>query len=71
MDKILKCLNCGGEIKYIDEVSGSFVHNIVDGEIDWVDKEIYGDSWNYLECVKCQTQYGYDVDENDKVILIP
>lgn len=54
MSDKFKC-ECGGTLRVIQEVSGSFVHEIdSDGKFDWNDKEFYGDMDEFIACSECE-----------------
>lgn len=61
MTKKLKCTECGGDVKYVEEVKGSFVYTIYeDGCVNFDDHNYYGDSWIIVECADCGTRYDYE-----------
>ena len=56
------CPRCGGDVRYIEEVSGKFIfYTFPNGEIDFTDKEFIGDSWGSIECEDC----GYSPEDVD------
>lgn len=65
----MKCSKCGGNLNYVEEVSGSFVSEVDEfGEI--MDSEYYGDSWNFLECEKCNHRPAYNFNNEGKIVLM-
>lgn len=64
------CRKCGGQLRYVAEiVSGSFVSKLSeDGEE--LDREFYGDSYNFIECADCNDRpdYTFTVDGKYKLI---
>ena len=71
-----ECPKCGGDVKYIEEVSGKFIfYTFSNGEVDFTDKEFIGDSWGLIECEDCghspeDVDYDgeklYFIEEDDK-----
>lgn len=42
----MKCPKCGGEVQYVEEVSGAFFYRInEDGYVNFDRKDYSGDSW--------------------------
>ena len=64
----MKCQNCGGQVKYIEEVEGSFVCNLSEnGEQSC--SEFYGDALSFLECNDCGYRPKYTITEDGRYQL--
>lgn len=67
----MKCPKCGGNLQYVEEVSGSFVYPIDDnGVVDFDNKEFYGNSWTSVECAICESKFDYDWNEDSSAVLV-
>lgn len=62
----MKCPKCGGEVQYVEEVSGAFFYRIdEDGYVNFDRKDYFGDSWESLMCVDCNTTFDYEWDADE------
>ena len=61
----MKCPKCGGELQFVEEVSGVFVYSIDNKAINYNDKEYIGDSWTHVECSKCRKSFDWNGDDDN------
>lgn len=67
---VMKCPECGGWVKYVLELIGSYKYPISsNGEIDYYDKDFYGDSRSEVQCSGCEKIFLYKYSEEGKIIL--
>jgi hypothetical protein len=67
----MKCPNCNGTLKFVEEVMGSFVCSIDDnGVVDYDDKDFYGESWPSVECDSCKATFGFDYSKDGETIFL-
>ncbi|SNS23375.1 hypothetical protein SAMN05446037_1006142 [Anaerovirgula multivorans] len=55
------CPKCGGELRYIEEVIGSFTNRIYDdGFVDFDSSSFYGDKHTDVMCTACNTSFDFE-----------
>ena len=67
----MKCPKCGGQVKYVEEVSGFFDYSVDEnGYVDFDDKIFTGDCWVSVRCSECHEEFDWEWnDDYFKIIL--
>lgn len=63
----MKCPNCNGKLKFINEVSGSYAYDIDENHVVDDLYDFYGDSREYLECRDCETEFDFLIDDSEEL----